>query len=207
MDGPITISSTMWLHVSCIITSQGGLTLSLSLKSACCVFWPLFNQSSHLVIVVSSIHQGIALVRRCMGVGWVLVRRWSGIYQELVGQALVRSQLALVGCWSGIDCALVTGVGQVLVKCWSSVGQALVGHSWGIHQNCFLVLRLILFSGSMSEITGKRMRKSLVFTKETRQQCNNSLIFHAIHAQDHSIYLDQTVGLQPLYIFGPMHRL
>ena len=34
----ITVSSAMWLRFSCIITSQGGLALSLSLKSTCCAF-------------------------------------------------------------------------------------------------------------------------------------------------------------------------
>ena len=76
-----------------------------------------------------------------LGVGWSLVEHWSDISR------------ALVGHWSGIGRALV-GIGHF--------GQVLVGHSWGIHQNSFLVLHFILFSGNMSAITGKRMRKKSI---------------------------------------------
>ena len=177
MDGPITISSTMWLHVSCIITSQGGLTLSLSLKSACCVFWPLFNQSSHLVIVVSSIHQGIALVRRCMGVGWVLVRRWSGVGWSSVGWSGIGQELVGLG-------GVVVRTGRPLIRCCLGVGQALIVPWLGLLCLGWVLVGIgqVLVRRWSGEISGKRMRKSLVFTKETRQQCNNSLIFHAIHA-------------------------
>ena len=72
--------------------------------------------SFHLVI---AIHQGIALVRRCLCVGWVLVRRWSGVGWSSVGWSGIGQELVGLG-------GVVVRTGRPLIRCCLGVGQALI---------------------------------------------------------------------------------